>query len=247
MSVTASAALAIGILLFGEFDETAGRILGTTGLLALFSLVALPAGILLDQNRSTWLAWVTLALGVTAFGLALVLVWGDWDERDPELLGRTLLAVAAFAGAASQTAATTSRRRPEDTTAAVAVYWAGIALVLLFASLVAVAAWRAIDDTSYFRVLGAVAVADVLAVVLQPLVRRLAGVPRPAGPAAAEHRFRCVLDRPADGLGAGYEVQEDGRSVVCRIPADDFAGGVAAAIRALERSGARVERVERVP
>jgi hypothetical protein len=44
-----SALLAIGILLLGEFDETQARILVTTG---LFSLLALPGGVLLDQGRS---------------------------------------------------------------------------------------------------------------------------------------------------------------------------------------------------
>ena len=38
------------VLLFGEFDSTAGKILSTTALLALFSLVALPAGVLIDQH-----------------------------------------------------------------------------------------------------------------------------------------------------------------------------------------------------
>ena len=49
--LTLTALLAIGILLFGRFGETEGRILGTTIFLALFGLLSLPAAILLDQKR----------------------------------------------------------------------------------------------------------------------------------------------------------------------------------------------------
>jgi hypothetical protein len=69
-----------------------------------------------------------------------------------------------------------------------------------------------------------------------------------AGAAPAQvHAFRCVLDRPAPAeLPAGYAATGDASVVACEIPAADFAGAVAAAIRRLEAGGARVERVERV-
>ena len=49
--LSVSAALAVGILLFGEFGETEGRVLATTGLLAGYGLLALPAAMLLDRRR----------------------------------------------------------------------------------------------------------------------------------------------------------------------------------------------------
>ena len=42
-SMCATAALAVGILLFSDFDETAARILGTTAAISFFSLLALRA------------------------------------------------------------------------------------------------------------------------------------------------------------------------------------------------------------
>ncbi len=40
VSLTATALLAIGILLVAEFDDTTWRILGTTALIGLFSLLS---------------------------------------------------------------------------------------------------------------------------------------------------------------------------------------------------------------
>ena len=61
VSLAVTAALAIGILLFSEFDDTTWKILLTTALVAAFSVVSLPAGVLLDQRRHAWLAWCVIA------------------------------------------------------------------------------------------------------------------------------------------------------------------------------------------
>jgi hypothetical protein len=64
--LSASALLAIGILLVGRFGETEGRILATTALLAGYGLVGLPSTILFDQGRSRRLAVGGLALAALA-------------------------------------------------------------------------------------------------------------------------------------------------------------------------------------
>ena len=73
--LTASALLAIGILLVGHFGSTEGRILGTTALLAGYGIVALPAVMLLDQGRFRPLALASATLAVVGAVLALALVW----------------------------------------------------------------------------------------------------------------------------------------------------------------------------
>jgi hypothetical protein len=52
VSLSASGLIAIGILVFGEFDDTSARILATTALTGLFSLLSLPAGVLIDRGRA---------------------------------------------------------------------------------------------------------------------------------------------------------------------------------------------------
>ena len=76
-SLCVTAAIAIGTLLFAEFDDTAGRILATTALLSLACLLSLPAGVLLDQRRAVPLAWGTIAASGAGFVLAMIVIWGD--------------------------------------------------------------------------------------------------------------------------------------------------------------------------
>ena len=179
-SLVATAAIAIGVLLFGDFNDTTSRILLTTALIALASLLALPAGVLLDQGRYGWLAWATIALVVGAFLVAMVLVWGSW-EGDDDGLWKALAVWATFAGAASQASATTSRRRAGDPPAVRALYLVAIGLSLVVAVMVSSAVAKEIDDETFYRALGALVVADLLFVILQSVARRYASMPAAAG------------------------------------------------------------------
>lgn len=60
ISLCATAGLAIVTLLFGDFDETAGRIVATTAFISLYSLMALPGASLLDRGTHALLGWGTL-------------------------------------------------------------------------------------------------------------------------------------------------------------------------------------------
>ena len=200
-SLVLTAAMAIGVLLFGEFDETTGRILMTTALLALFSLVALPGGVLIDQRRHLSLAYATLVLATIAFGLAMGVVWRDWESDGGEALWRTLAAFAAFAGAAAQAATTTARLRPDDTRLVRRLYVASLVLGVLLAGMIALAAALEIDSSGYYRVLGAVAVADVLLVVVQSVARRLGG-PAQATAAAGAGEAALLVTGPREALEA---------------------------------------------
>ena len=111
----------------------------------------------------------------------------------------------------------TSRRRPGDPSGVRRLYLVSVALAVVLAAMIALAAWAEVDDETYYRFLGAVAVANVLVVVLQPIVRRMR--PRTT---AADISFRLVftLDRAPSGEA------------------------VQSAAKALEEGGARVQRVE---
>jgi hypothetical protein len=226
-SMCATAALAVGVLLFSEFDETSARILCTTGALAFFSLLALPAGVLLDRGRALPLGWA--ALGLAALGLVLVLafVW-NWDD-DPEGLWKSALTVTVFAIAAAQAAGTTSRLRPDDPGAIRWLYPAGAGVGAIAALMSAIAAWEEIDNSGYYRALGALAVVGVLLTLLQPVLRKTAA---PRSPQTGGFRLRLSL---ADGS----QIERDESS-------GDFADAVARAVRAAEREGARVTKIERL-
>jgi hypothetical protein len=223
-SLVATAALAVGTLLLGDFGETEGRILLTTASISFFGLLGLPAGVLLDQRRRRPLAIAELVTASLAFLLALNLIWIQWDDaRDADW--KSFVVATTVAGALTQAAGVEARRRQTDPAWVSRVALASHATAALLATLVAGAALAEIDSGGYYRGLGAVAVANVLLVALQPVLHRMAAQP------AAAYRFVCVLD--------------DGRRVDIERGGRDFAAAVADAIRELEGRGARVVGVER--
>jgi MFS family permease len=210
VSLCVTGAIAIGTLLFAEFDDTAGRILATTALLAVASLFALPAGVLLDQGRARGLAWTVISASAAGFVVAMVVLW----VYDVEWLWKLAFTLGLAAGAGAQAAATTSRVREDDGLRLRALYWVGIVLTGTAAVLGAIAGWAELEDAAgYYRVVGATAVAAVLATLLQPILRR--------------------MEVPADGR---FEL----RITLDSAPSEE---AVAAAVEALERHGSRVEKV----
>jgi hypothetical protein len=223
----ATAALAIGFLLFADFDERTWKVIGTTALLSGFSLLALPGAALLDQGRALFLGWANMLLAAVGLTYSLVLLWSEANSG-----WKPLVTVVAFTGAAAQASGTTGRRRTDDPPSVTLLYLAGLAGGALLALLISVAAWQEIEDGGYYRLVGAIAVAEVLVVLLQPILRRTAAG-RALAPTAATDSFAFTV------------TLDDGREVPYRDESRDFASAVASAISDLERSGARVLKVER--
>ena len=223
VALCTSALLAIGILLLGEFDETQARILVTTALIGFFSLLALPGGVLLDQGRQAALAWTLIVVCVFTFVVAMNLTWGDVESDDS---WRVAGSATAVAGAFSVAAAVTSRRRETDTQAIRVLYLLSLGSAALLALMILIAIWEEVDDDGFYRFLGAVAVLNLLLVLLQPVARRLGGTPS-AAPAA-----------PA---------RKDMHDVTFRLRGTPSEAAIEEARQALERGGATVERVDRAP
>ncbi len=221
VSLCATALLAIGILLFGNFGDTEGRILGTTLMLAGYGLVALPAGFLLDQSRHRPLAAAIVALASAGLTLGLVSIWGG----ESETLGKSIVTVTVFALAASQTGALAARRQETDPSSVRTIFAISCGLALLLTVMATAAVWAEPNTQFYFRILGALAVLDVLLVALQPLL----ALARPR-----EEIYHLTV-----GLERGEELETE-------VEAPDFAAAAARAIRETERAGRRVRRVARV-
>ncbi len=222
VSLSASALLAIGILLFGRLGETEGRILGTTALIAGYGLLALPAGMLLDQARLKALAAVSLALACLGLSLALVSIWTNGSSA---VLGKSVATVTVFAVASTQTAALSVRRHEGDPTSTRRLFSLSVVLALALATMATVAAWGDIGRQGYFRVIAALAVLDLLVVVLQPIL---------------------ALTRPARFVYGLAVVTQPGGSLELTVEAEDFAAAASQTIRRLEADGRHVRRLELV-
>jgi hypothetical protein len=224
-SLLATAGLAIGFLLLADFNERTWKVIGTTALLSGFSLLGLPGAALLDQGRALLLGWANLLLAGVGLVYSLALLWSETDRG-----WKLLVTITAFNGAVAQASGTTARRRADDPPSVGVLYLAGLAGAVLLAALISIAAWQEVEDEGFYRILGSLAVAEVLVVLLQPILRRTAR--RGAAPATGtSFPFTCTL--------------ADGREVPFDEAAPDFASAVASAISELERSGPKVVRIER--
>lgn len=218
--LTAAAALAIGILLLGDFGSTEGRILATTALVAAYGLSTLPAAMLRDRRRAPALALAVTALAVAAAVLTTVAVWSDGGS---DALGKAIGTGNGWLLAAVQTAALTARAGERDPRVVRLLFGASTALVVVLAGLFTVLLWAELDSERLGRVFGALVVLDVLLVALQPVLAR-------ARPRAIVHRLRVAVDPD--------------QSIELAVEAPDLAAAAAKAIRAAEREGRRVLAVE---
>jgi hypothetical protein len=216
----AVAALAIGILLFGDFGSTEGRILATTAMLAGYSLLALPAAILYDQRRLRALAAIVAGLAVVGCTIATTIVW---THGDSETLGKTTGTAMSWLVASAGVGALAARRRVQDPQIVGRLFVLSAALAAFLATLITTVIWAELDDERVARVTGALVVLELLTVALQPLLAR-------ARPATQAVHLRVVV-APAE-------------TVDLTIEAADLAGAAAKAIRTLERDGRRVKLLE---
>jgi hypothetical protein len=212
--LSVSALLAMGILLFGRFGETEGRILATTALLAGYGLLALPAAVLLEQGRRAPLASAVAVLSGAGAVLALVSIW--WSSGSPDALGKAVATVTVCAVAATQTAALSARRQQHDPKAVLRLFALSIVLAGVIAVMFALLIWTETDGGAGFRVLAALVVLDVLVVALQPILAR-------ARPVLPVHHLHIAL--------------ATGETVVLDVAAPDLATAAARAIRQLEGEG----------
>jgi hypothetical protein len=216
--LTVAAALAIGILLFGDFGSIEGRILATTALLAGYGLVCLPAAMLRDRRQAPLLAAGVAALALAAAALTTAAVW----QVPGETVGKAVGSLNAWLVAVVQPAALSLRSRARDPRTVQRLFVVSCALVVVLASMFTTLLWADIDSERYARAFGALVVLDVLLVALQPILAR-------ARARAVVYRLRVVSPDGAVGLA---------------LEAPDLAVAASRAIRTAERDGLRVLRVE---
>jgi hypothetical protein len=170
LSLCLTAALAIGTLLFGEFDGEGARIILTTVFLAIASALALPAGVLLDHGRAPMLARTAMVTTAVALAVSLFALWTDPEGEWPWKLAATF-ALCALLGA--QVSVSTWPRSPADGPGVTWLYRIAIALSSLAVAVIVVAIWEGADEEGAARLVGALSIAAVLTTLLQPIVRRL--------------------------------------------------------------------------
>lgn len=224
VALALTGAAGVAALAAGDFGETDGRILGSTAALAGASLLAVPGAILLDRGRLAVLAWITLALAAASFAVFMPIIWRD---DAPEVLGKSLAIVASASGAAAQASALLASVRGSERAVLRGLLRAATVLVLGLAAMASLGAIREVDSEAYWRLFGVLAVLDLVAVLMRPIVRRM-------GPATAEPGSTYDLRLTVEP-GGEREVTGEGY---------DLAAAIAAEVRRVEADGGRVTRIE---
>ncbi len=103
-SLVTSALIAVGILLFGEFNQTTNRILGTLGVLALHSGIATACVHSLERRLWPALSRIGIVVFTVNFAVFVVLIWlprVTWLPRDAieREIATTLVLMAYYVGA----------------------------------------------------------------------------------------------------------------------------------------------------
>jgi hypothetical protein len=79
-SLVTSALIAVGILLFGEFNRTTGRILGTLGVLAVHSGLALVCTVMLERRWWPALSRLGIILFTVNFIAFITIIWSTTND-----------------------------------------------------------------------------------------------------------------------------------------------------------------------
>ena len=167
-----TAGVGIVLLLGGSIDETSGRILITTTAVSFFGLLAVPAGMLLERNRLSWLARASATLTGATFLLTLVVTW---MHDVPSALWRTWGVLGTLTLAAAQAATVEARRRDADSDRVRLLVSLSMVSGAALAALGVGGILGSIDDSGYYRLLGAIGILDVLLIAVVAVLRRGSG------------------------------------------------------------------------
>lgn len=163
---------AIAAISSGSFDETDGRVIGTSAGFAVFSAIA-GSGAALRYRASEGLRLLgfgTVALAVTSFGCLVIAIWDDLYSDAWEWFGCMALAALAASHASIMSAA----RRETDSDAVTSLSATSIALGACDAFIGILLITESVEyDEGLAQALAVMVVLLILTAALTPIVRRL--------------------------------------------------------------------------
>lgn len=182
VSLSVTAVIGIVTLLGGDFGDVQSKVMLTTLVIGVFSVLAL-ADLAVAGRRFQWSGYLGILTAAIALGMSLYLIWGE--DRSDEAFWKTFGIIVVLAGSlahANLLLLLGERRRP----VVQASLWGTVALIGLLAGMIIALILTDGDLGSdvYARVLGTVAILDVLGTIVVPVVSRFlrdAGAPAQQG------------------------------------------------------------------
>jgi hypothetical protein len=170
VSLSITALIGIATLLGGDFGEVQGKIMMTTLVIGTFSVLAL-ADLAVAGRRFEWCGYVGILAAFVGLVMGLYLVWAESDPG--EGFWKTFGITAVVAGSlahANLLLLLGERRRPVVRTS----LWITVGLIAVLAGMIIalVISDGDVSGDTFFRVMGTVAILDVLGTIVVPVVSR---------------------------------------------------------------------------
>jgi hypothetical protein len=173
VSLSITALIGIFTLLSGNFGETQGRILGTTLLVAAFSITAL-CHLAVVGRALRIVGFIGIAVSIVALLAGVLLIWQDWDSGTS---GDVLRAFAAFSVLAVSFAHANlllllgERKRPVIRIGLfVTVGLIALVALLLIIPIATDGEVPGDNGETYWRIFGVLAILDVLGTIVLPVM-----------------------------------------------------------------------------
>ncbi|GAB3034864.1 hypothetical protein GCM10027052_10940 [Parafrigoribacterium mesophilum] len=170
VSLSVTALIGIATLLGGNFGDVQGRIMLTTLVIGTFGVLAL-ADLAVAGRRFEWCGYVGILAGSVGLVMGLYLVWSDAEPSEAfwKSFGVATVLAASLAHA-NLLLLLGERRRPVVRT----TLWITVGLITVLAGMIIalIATDGDIGTEIYARVLGTVAILDVLGTIVVPVISR---------------------------------------------------------------------------
>jgi hypothetical protein len=202
-----SALMGIYVLLSGEFRETEGRILGTTLVVSLFSMLSLACAAAHEKGECHWpLSIPGLALGAGGLVFYILAIWLDWWRFQTASQWLAILGIFSFSFAQASVLSLARLRRQ--------VHWVFYAAVISILALAVFVSGMILAEPSRevwpFRVVGILGILDGCFSLCVPIVQRLGGKEPVAAGAETYHEIELAC--PRCGAHATYPLGK----IACR-------------------------------
>lgn len=169
VSLVMSAFVGIAIFLFGTFNELQGKLLLTTLSIGIFSLTGLANSSLLNKRNYAVCGYISLLISTIGFLMTLNLIWFNF-EADTNVWRFAIDSIVLSLATAHISLLYVMNAH--HYIARVIRYTTVIAIGVIVSMLIALIHNNDISSEFYYRLLGTIAILDVLGTIITPIVNK---------------------------------------------------------------------------
>lgn len=196
-----TALLAIFSILTDSFGRTQAKILGTSSIISVASILAMACAAFLERKRISWLGFSGIAAAVIAAMLSIVAIWAEVDNRD------FVRVIMTFVVAAVGMAHAFLLVLPKLDSNQEWVQKASSVTIGTLCTMLIILIWGDFNSEWYARILGVLGILTGLVTLTVPLMMRLRKETQ------GTLRTLSLTEREdglfTDGKGAVYRVTEE--------------------------------------